>query len=59
MNRVEYELVQPMLGSRYFKWTLHIDDYVISGQAVSVRQVYRRARKAAKRHKKLQRLINE
>lgn len=48
---LEYEQISGY--EPYYKWVLILDNYQLSGRAESVRGVYRKARKAARRHQKL------
>ena len=57
-NKFEYEVVAYFNGS-YYKWKIRLDNgQYIAGKANSVRQCYRRARRAYKLHLKMERLIN-
>lgn len=55
-TRLEYESVGYYPS---FKWVLTQDNYKISGRAKSVRGVYRAARKAVRRHRKLSKYLGE
>lgn len=58
--KFEYEIVHPMLGQSYYKWEIVFENgYCIRGQANSVRQAYRNARRSLKRYRKMQRLLEE
>lgn len=58
-NRFEYKRESIGFGRSQIYWKLFFGEMVISGTAVSVRQAYRRGRKAARRENKMRRLLNK
>lgn len=51
MNGLTYKYIGFPYGD-HFEWTLEYDGFTITGTGNSVRQCYRKAKRALKRHKK-------
>ena len=59
MAKFEYEYISFIASRGYYKWKIRLDNgQYIAGKANSVRQCYRKARRAYKLHLKMERLIN-
>lgn len=44
---------------RYIKWEVHVDGTYLTGEAETVRQAVRRAKRAVRRHRKMDRFLNK
>ena len=57
-NNFQYERVDPYLGYPYYKWKLRYNGYEIRGEADTIRQAFRNAKKALKRYKRMVKHLN-
>lgn len=59
MNNFTYKSEYSIYSGTTVRWQAEVGNTVLSGSASTVRQAYRKARKAVRRHNKMLRLLNK